>query len=354
MARSLKENLEEITSEKNKQDNILNYSKDGILAFNMKGEVILSNPAAAEKLGHLLNDTDFDSFASYFLMDYTIKGITDKGEIDNWEIITELNEQTLEISCAVFSDILNKPGGIIVLIHDVTEQQRLENMRREFVANVSHELRTPLTSIISYSETLLDGGVEDREMSEKFIGVIHSEADRMARLVKELLQLSRFDNSQVRWNFADVDVGAVIRICTDRMQITAGEKRQSLRCYVFGEVPQIWGDRDKLEQVAVNIISNAIKYTPEGGNISVYVSRMSSEVHIKVSDTGIGVPAEDIPRLTERFFRVDKARSRDMGGTGLGLSIAKEIVEGHQGKLIINSELGKGTDVIIKLPINFS
>ncbi|MCL2164734.1 MAG: cell wall metabolism sensor histidine kinase WalK [Oscillospiraceae bacterium] len=353
MARSLKENVEEITSEKNKQENILNYSKDGIIAFNMKGEVILSNPTAVSMLGDLFLDTDFDSFASYFGMDYTIKSIIDKGAMDNWDITSELKERALDISCAIFSDISSKPGGIIVVMHDVTEQQKLENMRREFVANVSHELRTPLTAIISYSETLMDDGANiDEDMAEKFIGVIHSEAVRMARLVRELLQLSRFDNSQVRWNFTDLDVASVVRVCVDRMQITAVDKRQRLGCYVFGDVPPIWGDRDRLQQVILNIVSNALKYTPEGGNISVYVSRMSDEVHIKVCDTGIGIPAEDIPRLCERFFRVDKARSRDMGGTGLGLSIAKEIIDGHQGRLTINSLFGKGTDVIVQLPIN--
>ena len=353
MAQSLKENVEEITSEKIKQENILNHSKDGIIAFNMSGEVILSNQAAADKLGDLFENMNFDAFSSHFCMDETIKDIHDRGKLTHWELITELNEQALLISCAVFSDISNKPGGVMVLIHDVTEQQKLENLRREFVANVSHELRTPLTSIISYSETLLDGAIEDIETATDFIGVIHSEADRMARLVKELLQLSRFDNDQVKWEFAEVDVALAVKKCVDRMQITANEKKQRLTCNVFGNVPLIWADRDKLDQVVINIISNALKYTGRGGSISVYISRMSKEVHIKVSDTGIGIPAEDIPRLCDRFFRVDKARSRDMGGTGLGLSIAKEIVDGHHGDMVIRSIVGKGTDVLIKLPIYY-
>ena len=353
MAKALKANLEEITSEKNKQENILNYSQDGIISYNMKGEVILSNPAATEKLGDELAHTPFDEFAARFDMNgRTARGIMEAGELCNWAQTVVYEDRALEIYCSVFSDIANRPGGIIAVVHDVTEQQRLENLRREFVANVSHELRTPLTSIISYSESLLDGGIEDRETSERFLNVIHSEADRMAKLVSELLQLSRFDNNQVRWAFNRTDIVLTVKNCIEHMQIGAQEKLQTLTYYVFGGVPDIWADKDKLAQVFINVIGNAVKYTPDGGSITVYISRMGGEIHVKVSDTGIGVPAEDIPRLTERFFRVDKARSREMGGTGLGLAIANEIVGAHQGTLTINSELGKGTDVLIRLPID--
>jgi len=353
MAKALKANLEEITSEKNKQENILNYSQDGIISYNMKGEVILSNPAATEQLGFDLAHAPFDRFARYFRMrGRSARGILESGKLSSWDLTVEYDERALAIYCSVFSDIANKPGGIIAVIHDVTEQHQLENMRREFVANVSHELRTPLTSILSYAESLLDGGLEERETAESFLGVIHSEAGRMAALVDELLQLSRFDSDMVRWAFVRADVVLIIKNCVERLQIGAKEKSQTLTYYAFGKVPDIWADRDKLEQVFVNVISNAIKYTPNGGSITVYVSRMGGEVHVKVSDTGIGVPAEYIPRLTERFFRVDKARSRDMGGTGLGLSIANEIIGAHQGTLTILSEVGKGTDVMIRLPVD--
>ena len=353
MARALKANLEEITSEKNKQENILNYSQDGIISYNMKGEVILSNPAATEKLGRDLAHMPFDEFAAHFGMSgKTAGGILESGELSNWELMVEYEDKALEIYCSVFSDIANKPGGIIAVVHDVTEQQRLENLRREFVANVSHELRTPLTSIMSYSEALLYGGINDRETADRFLNVIHSEADRMAKLVSELLQLSRFDNNQVRWSFGRTDIVMTVKNCIEHLQISAQEKSQALTYYVFGGVPDIWADKDKLAQVFVNVIGNAIKYTTDEGSITVYISRMSDEVHIKISDTGIGIPIEDIPRLTERFFRVDKARSRDIGGTGLGLSIANEIVGAHHGSMTINSKLGKGTDVLIRLPIN--
>ena len=353
MARSLKVNLEEITSEKNKQENILNYSQDGIISYNMQGEVILSNPAATEKLGDALARAPFDEFTSRFELGAdSAREILESDELGNWEQTVEYGDRALEIYCSVFSGIEDRPEGIIIVIHDVTEQQKLDNMRREFVANVSHELRTPLTSIISYSEALLDGGLEDRETTENFLEVIHAESGRMATLVSELLQLSRLDSSQARWAFDRVDIVLTVKNCVDRLQIGAREKSQELTHYAFGAVPDVWADREKISQVFINVIVNAIKYTPNGGSITVYVSRAGDEVHIKVSDTGIGVPAEAIPRLTERFFRVDKARSRDMGGTGLGLAIANEIVTAHRGALSISSEPGKGTDVLIRLPID--
>ena len=356
MAQALKRNLEEITSEKSKQESILNCSQDGIVAYGLAGDVILSNPAATQMLGEKLAHEPFDVFSGRFSMGRTISDISEAGEIANWHLMSELGEKAFEIVCSVFSDIAGKPGGVIAVIHDVTEQQRLETMRREFVANVSHELRTPLTSIISYTEALQEfgppeSGKFDYDTSARFLGVIHSEADRMARLVRELLLLSRFDSNQARWVFSRVDIASEVRGCVDRMQLAAQEKGQSLTCSVFGRVPPIWADTDKMEQVLVNIIGNAIKYTPKGGAIEVVVVRTGRHVVTRVRDNGIGVPRDDIPRLFERFFRVDKARSRELGGTGLGLSIAKEIVNGHHGTIEVYSEPGKWTEVEIRLPV---
>ena len=356
MAQALKSNLEEITSEKNKQESILNCSQDGIVAYGLSGDVILSNPAATQMLGDRLAHEPFDVFSERFSMGRTIQDISESGEIANWHLMSELGEKAFEIVCSVFSDIAGKPGGVIAVIHDVTEQQRLEAMRREFVANVSHELRTPLTSIISYTEALQESVSQEcvsvaQDTCGRFLGVILSEANRMARLVRELLLLSRFDSNQARWAFSLVDIAREVRGCVDRMQIVAQEKGQSLTCRVFGHVPSIWADTDKMEQVLANIISNAIKYTPEHGTIEVFVVRAGQSVLIRVRDNGIGIPQDDIPRIFERFFRVDKARSRELGGTGLGLSIAKEIISGHNGTINIFSEHGAGTEIEIRLPI---
>ena len=224
-------------------------------------------------------------------------------------------------------------------------------MRKEFVANVSHELRTPLTSIKSYSETQLDGALEDRETAEHFLTVINSEADRMTRIIRDLLQLSSLDYQQTKWNFEKMSLVDLVKSCVERMRIEVDARRQTIECYVLNEIPEIEGDYGRLEQVAFNIIGNAVKYTPEGGNITVYVGRIYNDVYFKVTDSGIGIPEEDIERIFERFYRVDKARSREMGGTGLGLSIAREIIEAHKGSINISSKVGVGTEVTVRLPV---
>lgn len=353
MARALKNTLAEISSEKNKIETILNYMTDGVVAFNLKGEMIHSNPAAGEMLGtdHAKLDCDFNEFSERYNLGIDMEEIIIFETSSVKEKSFRANERFLRIYFALITDEDKKPEGIIAVLQDITEQQKLENMRREFVANVSHELKTPLTSIKSYTETLQDGALEDRETTERFLTVINSEADRMTRLVKDLLQLSRLDNQQMQWNMCKIDFAALVRTCVEKMQLEASGKAHVLESFVIGEIPEIHADPDRVEQVIINLLSNAIKYTPKGGKITVYIGKLYSEVYMKVSDTGIGIPKEDLPRIFERFYRVDKARSREMGGTGLGLAIAKEIVEAHGGTLTINSELGKGTELIVKLPV---
>ncbi|HHW48818.1 MAG TPA: cell wall metabolism sensor histidine kinase WalK [Clostridiaceae bacterium] len=351
MAKSLKDTLAEISSEKSKIETILDYMTDGVVAFNMKGEVIHANPAARKMLGSNVFDRTFDDYAKEYNFGFSLEDIIYIESLGNREANIAIGDKIIKAYFAVFSDKAKRPEGIIAVLHDITEQEKLENMRKEFVANVSHELRTPLTSIKSYAETLMDGALEDRETTEKFLGVINTEADRMTRLVKDLLQLSRLDNLQMRWNMQDISIVDLVRGSVEKMALEAKNKGQQLEFYVIGDIPLVRADYDGIEQVVLNVLSNAIKYTPENGKITVYVSRIYNEVQIKVVDTGIGIPKEDIPRVFERFYRVDKARSREMGGTGLGLSIAKEIIEAHSGSVAIKSEPGKGTEVILKLPV---
>ena len=351
MAKSLKDTLAEISSEKSKIETILDYMTDGVVAFNLKGQVIHANPAARKMLGSNVFDQTFDYYVKKYNFGFSLEDIIYIESLSNREANISIEDKIIKAYFAVFSDKAKKPEGIIAVLHDITEQEKLENMRKEFVANVSHELRTPLTSIKSYAETLLDGALEDRMTTEKFLGVINSEADRMTRLVKDLLQLSRLDNLQMRWNMQDISIVDLVRGSIEKMEIEAKNKGQQLEFYVIGDIPYVRADYDGIEQVVLNVLSNAIKYTPENGKITVYISKIYNEVQIKVVDTGIGIPKEDIPRVFERFYRVDKARSREMGGTGLGLSIAKEIIEAHSGSVAIKSEPGKGTEVILKLPV---
>ncbi len=351
MAYSMKTTLAEISSEKSKMETILNYMTDGIIAFNLKGEIIHTNPASSRLLGVSSHVSNFQDYCTLYGFKYCLEDVLYLQSQHTTEMNVQIGEKVIKVYFAVFTDEAKKPEGVIAVLQDITEQQRLENMRKEFVANVSHELRTPLTSIKSYSETLLDGALEDRETAEKFLGVIDAEADRMTRLVKDLLQLSRLDNQQMQWKFEEMSLVDLVKSTVDRMEMEAKTRRQKLECFVLGDIPEIEGDWGRLEQVVFNVLGNAIKYTPEDGKVSVYVGKIYNDAYFKVADTGIGIPENDLPRIFERFYRVDKARSREMGGTGLGLAIAKEIVEAHSGNITITSQTGNGTEVTVRLPI---
>ena len=351
MAANLKNTLIEISSEKSKMETILNYMTDGIIAFNLKGEVIHTNPASARILGADGLMT-FQEYRTRFGFEYSLEDVLYLQSRHTTEMNLALGDKSIKVYFAVFTDESKRPEGVIAVLQDITEQQRLEDMRKEFVANVSHELRTPLTSIKSYSETLLDGALEDREIAEDFLTVINTEADRMTRLIRDLLQLSRLDNQQTKWSFKKMSLVDLIKSTVERMKIEVDSRQQQIECFVINEIPEIEGDYGRLEQVAFNIIGNAVKYTPEGGTITVYIGKIYNDVYFKVADTGIGIPEEDLDRIFERFYRVDKARSREMGGTGLGLSIAKEIVEAHKGTINISSKIGMGTEVTVRLPVS--
>ncbi len=351
MAVSLKKTLTQISSEKNKMETIFNYMTEGIIAFDIDGGVIHTNPASMRILGEEELTENFDDYARRFGIDYSIKDVLYLSSNRSGEVTIKIDSRAVRVYFAVFTDEDKKPGGIIAVLQDITEQERLENMRKDFVANVSHELKTPLTSIKSYAETLLDGTLDDRETTEHFLEVINSEADRMTRLVRDLLELSRLDNQQLKWNIEEMSFVSLVKSSVEKMEMEANNKKQMLECHVIGDLPNIEADYGRIEQVVINLLSNAIKYTPENGKISVYMGRTKNEVYMKVADTGIGIPESDLPRIFERFYRVDKARSREMGGTGLGLAIAKEIVEAHSGFIAITSEKERGTEVLVRLPI---
>lgn len=352
MANNLKETLSEVSSEKSKIETILNYMTDGVIAFNLKGKLIHSNPVSRVLLEEDEVTYTYQEFNEKFHTGISLEEVLYLEEFKNREVFIRVDTRHIQIFFAIFADENKNREGILLVLHDVTEQKKLELMRNEFVANVSHELRTPITSVKSYAETLLqEGGLDERETSEKFLRVINSEADRMTRLIKDLLQLSRLDNQQMQWDMKHFSFTELVRFCVERIKIESEAKQQKLECFVIGEIPDIEGDRDRLEQVVVNLLSNAIKYTPENGSISVFVGKNYREVYFKIADNGEGIPAEDMPRIFERFYRVDKGRSREQGGTGLGLSIAKEIVEAHSGTISIKSTVGKGTEIIVNLPV---
>lgn len=347
----LKSTLEEMSREKNKVEAILTNMTDGIIAVNSQGTVIHANPAAYNIFNIKKQDLynrNFDEAAQKLDLGITFNDMLNDSE-KNYNILN-INNLIIKISVVQIKNEHNETEGAMLVLQDVTEQEKLDKMRKEFVANVSHELRTPLTTIKSYTETLLDGALDNKEYTMNFLQVINSESERMTRLVKDLLQLSKLDYDKMEWKMKRLNILNIIKECVVKMEIAANQKNQSLSFEAPEELCDINGDKDRIEQVIINIISNAIKYTPENGSIKVKAGMEENNVEIRISDTGMGIPKEDLPRLFERFYRVDKARSRAMGGTGLGLSIAKNIVEAHKGTIRIESEYGKGTEVIINFP----
>ena len=344
---------EKITEEENKRENtletILLHMTDGIIAFNMEGEIILINPAAKKFLSIGPEDITFDDIFSKFKLGINLEKII---YLDNWtstEQRIQVEDKYMKVFFAPFKNQSSRPDGVIAVVQDITEHVRLDNVQKEFVADVSHELKTPITSIMGYADTLLEGEY-DKETQEKFLNVIASEARRMARLVTDLLTLSRYDNNKKRVRKESFDLGDLVKKCQDKLAIEIKKKNHMVNCFVTADVPPVYADRDDIERVVLNILTNSIKYTPEGGEIKIYVGFVYNDAYIKIIDNGIGIPEEDLTRIFERFYRVDKARTREMGGTGLGLSIAKEILDKNGGSIDIKSTVGQGTEVVIRIP----
>ena len=350
MTDELKENLNEMTRQKKQIETIILHMTDGIVAFDMEGKLILINPAATRLLQLLPTDTTFRKiFNDKLHIDINMEKII---YLENWtssEQKVNVADKVINLFFAQFKDENDRPSGIMVMIQDITEHVKLDNMRKEFVADVSHELKTPITSIMGYSDTLLEGEY-DKETQERFLKVIATESIRMAKLVTDLLTLSRFDNNQILQEKTKFDLGELVKQCQNNLEIQISQKKHKVECFVTADVPPVYADKEGIERVVINILTNAIKYTPEGGNIKIYVGFVYNDAYIKVIDNGLGIPEDDLKRIFERFYRVDKARTRKMGGTGLGLSIAKEILDRNNGNIDIKSEEGKGTEVVIRIP----
>ncbi len=241
--------------------------------------------------------------------------------------------------------------GVVVVFHDITDARRFDDMRREFVANVSHELRTPLANIKGYTETLLDGAINDRENAGHFLKVIHSESERLAKLIEDILDLSRIESGSMEINLVEADLKELIGKAVSMLGAKAVQKSVTIKVCLPDNLLPVCVDQEMILQVLLNLIDNAIKYNRQGGEVVISAEKVGNFVRVSVYDTGIGIPKKDLPRLFERFYRVDKARSRQLGGTGLGLAIVKHIVYLHNGEVFVDSELDKGSVFSFTLPI---
>ena len=346
MARQLEDTIAAVEKERNKLDTLFLHMADGVLAFDRTGAVIHANPAARTLLGRPIGEED--CYEALFGDLFSLSQVLEVDAYLSGE--RTVDERSLELLLAPFDRA--HQGGALVLIHDVTEQRKAEQLRKDFVANVSHELRTPLTNIRSYAETLADsGGDLPPEMEKNFLGVILSESDRMTHIVQDLLTLSRFDSGRSELTLTRFPFDKAVGDTYQAFLLDAQKHEHTITLRCQEGLPHITADRERVLQVMANIVSNAIKYTPDGGTILISAGVSGDRVWMEVDDNGIGIPKGDRERIFERFYRVDKARSRQSGGTGLGLSIAREIVDSHRGRLLLVDKETPGLTVRMELLI---
>ena len=357
MARNVSATIAELRVEHERLQSILRSMVEGVVVTDLGGGIVLMNerardlfelPRSLESGGRRLIELVRDPQVAELTRELA------SGAPLATRDLTLAGGRTLHVNAAPLRGTDGRPFGFVLVLHDVTELRRLEVVRRDFVANVSHELRTPLTAIKGYAETLLGPPGDDRPTARRFLSVIDRHAERLGRLIDDLLALSDLELGRTPLRVAAVElvpvIDDVLAIFAERMKLA----EITVTTRVESATPPVLADADRLQQVLINLVDNAMKYTPAGGRISIAVGPAGAEhpnmVQVAVEDTGTGIPAEDLPRLTERFFRVEKARSRALGGTGLGLAIVKHIVQAHDGTLAIDSILGRGTTVRVLLP----
>ncbi|MDY3013798.1 MAG: ATP-binding protein [Evtepia sp.] len=348
MADQLKNTIREVENERTKLSTLFLHMTDGVVAFNQAGEVIHSNPAAEEMLALSIPVGGAVRYEDLFEEIAPLDTVLNM-ESDCLDRAMVREDRSLFLLLVPYNR--EKQVGVLAVIHDVTQQVKNEAMRQEFVANVSHELRTPVTNIRSYAETLWENPDLPTDMRKNFLQVVLNESDRMTHIVQDLLTLSRFDSGQSQLNLRRFSFGQVLKESYQAILLEAQRHGHYLALRGEDAVPFIVADRERILQVIMNVLSNAIKYTPDGGRILMTAGTEGNWVWLEVSDNGIGIPEEDRERIFERFYRVDKARSRESGGTGLGLSIAQEIIAQHKGVLTLVDRQQPGTTIRMELNI---
>lgn len=350
MADRLQSTIRTISSERNTLSTVLSTMADGILIVDRKGRVVQANRAAAALLGAPAPAMEGRSFVEV-LRDHELSTVLER-------CLREAapSSGTAEVGPSrrflriVATPLQKGQEGALALLQDLTEIRRMETVRRDFVANVSHELRTPLASLKALVETLEDGAIVEPEAARDFLSKMHVEVDGLAQMVTELLELSRIESSRVALSFEPEEVEPLVRGAVDRLAAQADRASLKLSVQLPADLPRVSADRERIQQVLVNLIHNAIKFTPTGGEIVVGALRRGDQVHVWVADTGVGIPPDALPRIFERFYKAD--RSRSGGGTGLGLAIARHVVEAHGGRIWAESAEGKGSTFTFSLPVD--
>ena len=353
MAEEIKSKMSKISYEEAKLDGIISSMFEGVMLTDNKGEIVMMNP----------------SLRKIFLIDGAPEGkrpieILRNNKIQNLveAIIREGSRHAAEETLARMTEekVIRVNGapvikdgkiqGAILVFHDITELRRLERIRQDFVANVSHELRTPLANIKGYAETLINGALQDQINAKEFTEIIYRESDRLAKIIDDLLDIARIESGKMSMTFLPVEVGPVIKKVREVLRKSTIDKSITITLSIPDGISKILADEGRFSQILLNLVDNAIKYTPENGSVNIGAFELDGFIRIDVKDTGVGISEKDIPRIFERFYRVDKARSRELGGTGLGLSIAKHLVQAHGSEIWLKSTQGKGSTFSFTIP----
>ncbi|QQE73530.1 HAMP domain-containing protein [Brevibacillus composti] len=357
MASSLEQQMYEISENHQRLTGVLTNMTSGVIFISEHRRIMLVNPAVERLLGksanELIGKLHIEAGKNFGLSQY-IDRCLDRGEKFRQEVhIYYPQERILDVNFAPYINFKGEAKGVVVVLHDFTEIRRLEKMRSDFVANVSHELRTPITSIKGFTETLLDGAMQDEETCRNFLQIIYDESERLYRMIRDILDLSKIEQKRLTLQLTEVDLQDLMASTVALLQEQAQRKQISIQLPDPHPRVTLTTDKDCLQQIILNLVTNAVVYTPEGGAISLSLRQERGQVQFQVADTGIGIPEADLPRIFERFYRVDRARSRDSGGTGLGLAIVKHLVENLHGHITVQSAEGEGTTFTVTLPLQW-
>ncbi len=348
MAARLEDQMAGLTSERQRLDAILNGMGEGVMVLDVHGTITLVNPAFRRQFA-LTGDLLAKSLVEVCRHPDLLQSY-DEHRATNGEVLGEVSLNPGNTILSVHWMPLGDRQGSVAVFHDISELKRTEAIRRDFVANVSHELRTPVTVIKGYAETLLDGAIDDTpEHGRHFVSIIAGHAERLSSLINDILALSRLESKGASLNLHPLELCNVFNRAASMLEEHARGKGIRLEVNCPETLPRVMADQGQLEQVLFNLLDNAMKYTPPGGTVTLSSNLEDQVVAVMVRDTGIGIPQKDLPRIFERFYRVDEARSREQGGTGLGLAIVKHIVQLHGGEISVESEVGKGSCFMVRL-----
>jgi two-component system phosphate regulon sensor histidine kinase PhoR len=356
MMEELQRRIAALQEEKAKVEAAFSSALDGVLILNRDGRIETRNQGMGsilgDRYGDIIGKTPLEAFRNLDLQRALDRYGRDHRPVSQEIELGEEERAVLDLSITPVKGYADAEEKTMLVFHDVTHLKKLERMRVDFVANVTHEIKTPLTAILGFVETLQEGAIEDRETAKKFLSTIARHAERLNRLVEDLLTISNAELGEMHFSFESVALSGIAQSVLEMIQRKAGEKKIEIISEIPENLPLIRADRDRLSQILINVLDNAVKFTPEGGSVRISAARAGeAEVVMRIADTGIGIPRDEVSRLGERFYRVDKTRSRELGGTGLGLSIVKHLVTAHKGRMEIESQLGRGTIVSLYIPV---